>query len=326
MKLAIVGAGGMGSFHARSLAALPGVEIVAIADLRVASAESLAAEVGGVPSADGVAVASMHGLDGLVIASPEDSHEELIHAALDNGTRILCEKPLAVGSTACRRIVDAEVALGRRLLQLGLMRVFDPAHVQLAAEVAALGEIHHVRCVHRNVHEVRRTAQLVLNQSLVHDIHSLRWLVGRDITRVTTLATPNPDHVEHLLMTAEFEGAAHATVEFSEHGFAYEVTVEVDAELGGAVMAPVMRPTVRRGGSAYVNIGTDWFARFAEAYRVEAAVWLDSINGPAAIGPSAWDGLVAERVVEAAIESLRTRQPAEVAKLDMPDFYRSSSP
>ncbi|MGZ7011015.1 MAG: Gfo/Idh/MocA family protein, partial [Ilumatobacteraceae bacterium] len=242
------------------------------------------------------------------------------------GTRILCEKPLAVGAASCERIVDAEIALGHRLLQLGLMRVYDPAHVQLAAEVAKLGELNHVRCVHRNVHEVRRTAQLILNQSLVHDIHSLRWLVGRDITRVTTLATPNPDHVEHLLMTAEFEGAAHATVEFSEHGFAYEVTVEVDAELGGAVMAPVMRPTVRRGGSAYVNIGTDWFARFAEAYRVEAAVWLDSINGPAAIGPSAWDGLVAERVVEAAIESLRTRQPAEVAKLEMPDFYRSSSP
>ena len=52
------------------------------------------------------------------------------------------------------------------------MRVYDPAHVQLAAEVAELGEIHHVRCVHRNVHEVRRTAQLILNQSLVHDIHS----------------------------------------------------------------------------------------------------------------------------------------------------------
>ena len=59
--------------------------------------------------------------------------------------------------------------------------------------------------MHRNVHEVRRTAQLILNQSLVHDIHSLRWLVGRDITRVTTLATPNPDHVEHLLLTVEFE-------------------------------------------------------------------------------------------------------------------------
>ncbi len=326
MKLAIVGAGGMGSFHARSLAALPGVEIVAIADLRVSAAEALTAVVGGTPSADGLAVASMSDLDGLVIASPEDSHEALIHAALAQGTRILCEKPLAVGVTACRRIVDAEVAIGHRMLQLGLMRVFDPAHVQLAAEVAALGELHHVRCVHRNVHEVRRTAQLILNQSLVHDIHSLRWLVGRDITRVTTLATPNPDHVEHLMLTAEFEGAGHAVVEFSEHGFAYEVTVEVEGELGDAVMAPVMRPTVRRGGSAYVNIGTDWFGRFAEAYRIEAAVWLDSIAGPTAIGPSAWDGLVAERVVEAAIESIRTRQPAEVTKLEMADFYRSSAP
>ena len=137
MRLAIVGAGGMGSFHARSLAALPGVEIVAIADLRLAAAESLSEVVGGTPSADGLGVASMSDLDGLVIASPEDTHEELVHAALGQGTRILCEKPLAVGAAACERIVDAEVALGRRMLQLGLMRVFDPAHVQLAAEVAA---------------------------------------------------------------------------------------------------------------------------------------------------------------------------------------------
>lgn len=323
MRLAIVGAGGMGSFHARSLAALPSVEIVAIADLQVAAAESLSAVVGGVPSADGLGVASMSDLDGLVIASPEDSHEELVHAALGQGTRILCEKPLAVGSASCRRIVDAEVALGRRLLQLGLMRVYDPAHEQLAAEVATLGDLHHVRCVHRNRHEVRRTAQVILNQSLVHDIHSLRWLVGRDITRVTTLATPNAEHVEHLLLTAEFEGAGYGTVEFSEHSSAYEVHVEVEAELGGAAMAPVMRPTVRRGGSAIVNIGTDWFARFAEAYRIEAAVWLESISAPTAVGPSAWDGLIAERVVEAAIASLRTHRAADVAKLDTPDLYGS---
>lgn len=322
MRLAIVGAGGMGSFHARSLAALPGVEIVAVADVRVAAAESLSEAVGGTATTDGLGVASMSDLDGLVIASPEDSHEQLVHAALGQATRILCEKPLAVGSAACRRIVDAEVALGRRLLQLGLMRVFDPAHVQLAAEVDALGDVHHVRAVHRNRHEVRRNAQLILNQSLVHDIHSLRWLVGRDIVRVTTLATPNPDHVEHLLLTAEFEGAGYATVEFSEHSSAYEVHVEIEAELGGAVMAPVMRPTVRRGGSAYVNIGTDWFGRFAEAYRIEAAVWLESISAPAAVGPSAWDGFIAERVVEAAGESLRSHRAVDVAKIDAPDLYK----
>jgi myo-inositol 2-dehydrogenase / D-chiro-inositol 1-dehydrogenase len=321
MRLAIVGAGGMGSFHARSLATMPGVEIVAIADVRVAAAKSLCDEVGGKATADGLAVASISALDGLVIASPEDSHESLVHAALAKGTRILCEKPLAVGVDACRRIVDAEVALGHRLLQLGLMRVYDPAHVQLAAEVAGLGEIHHIRCVHRNVHEVRRTAQLILNQSVVHDIHSLRWLAGREIARVTTIVTPNPDHVEHLLVTAEFVGGGYGTIEFSEHSFAYEVTVEIDGELGGVVLAPVMRPTIRRDGGAGVNIGTDWFERFADAYRVEDATWLQSIASGTADGPSAWDGLVAERVVQAAIESLKTRQPAEVELLDTPDLY-----
>jgi myo-inositol 2-dehydrogenase/D-chiro-inositol 1-dehydrogenase len=314
----------MGSFHARSLAALPDVEMVAIADVRVAAAQALSDEVGGKPSADGLAVAALPDLDGLVIASPEDSHEALVHAALAAGTRVLCEKPLAVGVAACRRIVDAEVALGHRMLQLGLMRVYDPAHVQLAAEVAALGELHHVRCVHRNVHEVRRTAQLILNQSVVHDIHSLRWLVGREISRVTTLVTPNVDHVEHLLVTAEFDGGGYGTIEFSEHSSRYEVTVEVEAELGGVAMAPVMRPIVRREGSEGVHIGTDWFARFADAYRVEDSTWLQSITAAAAIGPSAWDGLMAERVVEAAIESLRQRHPIDVATVDVPALYRSA--
>ena len=88
-------------------------------------------------------------------------------------------------------------------------------------------------------------------------------------------------------------------------------------------MAPVMRPTVRRGGSAYVNIGTDWFGRFAEAYRIEAAVWLDSIAGPTAIGPSAWDGLVAERVVEAAIESLHYGPSGRCGQARHPGLYRA---
>ena len=322
MKVAIVGAGGMGSFHARSLATLPDVEIVAIADVREAAARTLSDAVGGKPSTDALGVAAMPDLDGLVIASPEDSHEALALAAFEQGTRVLCEKPLAVGVDACQRIVDAEVAMGHRLLQLGLMRVYDPAHVQLAAEAAQLGELHHIRCVHRNVHDDRRSAQLVLNQSLVHDIHSLRWLVGRQIARVTTLATPNPDRVEHLLVTAEFDGGGHATIEFSEHSFAYEVSVEVEAELGGAVMAPVMRTTVRRDGASGVHIGTDWFERFAEAYRIEDAVWLQSVVAGRTVGPSAWDGLVAERVVESAIESIGKRQPVDVAAFDTPDLYR----
>ena len=73
-----------------------------------------------------------------------------------------------------------------------------------------------------------------------------------------------------------------------------------------------------------MNIGTDWFARFAEAYRVEAAVWLDSFAGPGAIGPSACDGLVAERVVEAAIESLQHPPPGRGGEAAKPPICTAS--
>ncbi len=318
-RLAIVGAGGMGSFHARSLAAMPDVEIVAIADPVLDSAQRLSSAVGGTATTDSLGVAGMRDLDGLVVASPEDTHEELVLAALAQGTRVLCEKPLAVGAESCRRIIAAELVHGRRLLQLGLMRVYDPAHLQLAAEVAQLGMVHHLRCVHRNVHDVRRNAKLVLNQSLVHDIHTLRWLTGREIERVTTLVTPDADHVDHLMLVTEFRGGGYAAVEFSEHGFAYEVHVEVAGEHGSVAMAPVMRPTIRRDGVESVNIGTDWFARFADAYLAEARVWLDSLDDDEAVGPSAWDGLAAECVVEAALRSLQLGQPIAVPSLEQPN-------
>ena len=109
---------------------------------------------------------------GLSSPHPRTVHEAVRWRRSGTAPESCARSHFAVGVAACQRIVDAEVAIGRRLLQLGLMRVYDPAHVQLAAEVAELGELHHIRCVHRNVHEVRRTAQLILNQSLVHDIHS----------------------------------------------------------------------------------------------------------------------------------------------------------
>ena len=86
-------------------------------------------------------------------------------------------------------------------------------------------------------------------------------------------------------------------------------------------MAPVMRPTLRRDGASGVDIGTDWFGRFADAYRIEDMVWLESVGAGITSGPSAWDGLVAERVVEAALASLRNRQPVDVALFETPDLY-----
>jgi myo-inositol 2-dehydrogenase/D-chiro-inositol 1-dehydrogenase len=77
----------------------------------------------------------------------------------------------------------------------------------------------------------------------------------------------------------------------------------------------------RRKGSLDTYIGPDWFAWFAEAYRAQDQAWVASIAAGAAVGPSAWDGLVAQHVVEAIIRSLTTGESAAVEPLTAPAIY-----
>ena len=58
-------------------------------------------------------------------------------AAIAAGKPVFCEKPLATTQEACLRIVEAERAPGRRLVQVGFMRRYDAAYRALKAVVAS---------------------------------------------------------------------------------------------------------------------------------------------------------------------------------------------
>lgn len=52
-------------------------------------------------------------------------------AAIAAGKPVFCEKPLAMSAEGCRRIVDAEMKAGRRLVQVGFMRPYDEGYLAL---------------------------------------------------------------------------------------------------------------------------------------------------------------------------------------------------
>ncbi|NIR41639.1 MAG: Gfo/Idh/MocA family oxidoreductase, partial [Actinobacteria bacterium] len=70
-------------------------------------------------------------------ACPDGFHAGYLRAALQRGLPTLCEKPLTVELDDARAVVDAEVALGRRLVQVGFMRVYDERHVQVAEALSS---------------------------------------------------------------------------------------------------------------------------------------------------------------------------------------------
>ena len=326
LGVAVVGAGGMGACHARHVAALNGAEVRAVADPDEAAGSALAAEVGAAWYADGLdAIDSVDGIDAVVIASPDRFHHGSVMAALERSLPVLCEKPLTDELHDAKALVEAEVALGSRLIQLGFMRQYDPAHAQVAEALASLGEVNHLRCVHRNSNYPARAVDRILVESLVHDVHSVRFLSGSEIAAVHALAVERNGGVRFVLLNCLLENGGVASIEFDESASGYEVWVEVDAEHGNVVSTPPSRALVRSEGSVGSSIGDDWFAPFLGTYRIEMEAWLDAARRGGVVGPSAWDGYVTQVVVATSLASLSTGVPTPVDLPPRPALYEHPS-
>lgn len=322
LAIGIIGVGGMGSFHARTLAALSGVRVTAVSDPYEPNARAIHDELGAEIVTDPLALAASPEIDGLVIASPDDTHAELAIAALGQATPTLCEKPLATNATDARMVVDAEIATGRRIIQLGFMREYDPAHRQVMAELATLGQIDAVRAVHRNANDTPRPLVQIVGQSLVHDIHSVHFMTGEEIVAVHASGSGAANgSFRHVVVLCTLSSGAHAVLEFDDGGFAYEVSVEVLTATGDALTGLPTRAIRRRNGSIDVHLGIDWFGWFAEAYRLQDQAWVNSITSGVATGPTTWDGLRAQIVVDAIITSIESGQTVEVPAQDRPLLF-----
>lgn len=322
-RIGLIGAGGMGSFHARSLANIPGADVVLIADPFGDAAASLANELGAQSSLDPLAVAVSDDVDAVVIASPDETHAELALAAMEAGKRILCEKPLATTVADAQAVVDAEVARGSRAIQLGFMREYDLPHQQVMDAIANDGPVHLLRSLHRNTNADSRTDLAVVGQSAVHDIHSVRFMTGAEIDGVTAYATRRVDrNLRHVVLMLDLVGGGHGMVEFDDNGFAYEVLVDVTTDAGTVSTAGPVRAVERRDARVATNVGRDWFGWFADAYRTQDAAWVASLHDDSASGPSTWDGLAAQLVVEAALASLAGGGRVQVSLPEVPLLFR----
>ena len=216
--------------------------MVAISDALRASAERVAAEIGVATIYDGRAGADRdRDVDAVVIASPAITHEPFTLACLDAGKPVLCEKPLAIDAEASLRVVEAEAALGRRLVHVGFMRRYDPGYVDLKArlDAGAVGAPLLVHCAHRNpsVHAFFDIG-MIITDTVVHEIDITRWLLGQEIVRAHVL-TPRavelaPEGLrDPQLVIFETEGGRLVDVEaFVNAGYGYDIRCEVVGEAG----------------------------------------------------------------------------------------------
>ena len=122
MKVAVIGAGHMGRFHAEKFARLPGVELAAVVD-----PDPARAKVSDFRKVLGA-------IDAAVIAVPTNLHHEVARACLEKGVHVLIEKPIA----ATLEEADDLVALAKTrnvVLQVGHVQRYSAAFQALARGV-----------------------------------------------------------------------------------------------------------------------------------------------------------------------------------------------
>jgi len=200
------------------------------------------------------------------------------------------------------------------------MREYDVAHIGLAQQLEGLGALHYLRCTHRNTNSIARAPEVVLVQSLVHDIHTVHWL-GGPVTSVDARAIERPGGLTHVLLVLRLASGASATVEFSDNTYGYEVEVEATVAEAMVKTSPPQRPQIRIAGDHRTPIGDDWFGWFADAYRAQDLAWVESLGGPSAVGPSSFDSLAAQRVAEAALASLAGAGEVPIEAHARPQIY-----
>jgi myo-inositol 2-dehydrogenase/D-chiro-inositol 1-dehydrogenase len=332
LRIGVIGVGGMGARHARNLAgSVTHGRVTAVMDVDTARASAVAKECGGARVYDDApALIRDPHVDAVVIASPDPTHASLAQACLAAEKPVLCEKPLATNLQDARAVVEAEAALGRRLIQVGFMRVYDPTHQDVKAVVTSgrIGRPLFFRGLHTNVSldGLPRTLEDVVVNSAVHDIHSARWLLDDEATQVFTQHIPwdpnDPTTCRLVTMQIRFARGGLAFIEMNaDAGYGYEVTAAVVGERGAVESQALGSPAVRIEGVRSQTVDPDWLVRFDTAYTREIQAWAEDARSGRHTGPSTWDGYMALAIAEAALESARAGRPVAVKAMERPEIY-----
>jgi myo-inositol 2-dehydrogenase / D-chiro-inositol 1-dehydrogenase len=331
VRVGVVGVGMIGQDHIRRLTrVLSGVDVVAVSDVDGERARAVA---------DGLRDAAVHAtgeqlvaddrVDAVVVCSWGETHEQYVLAAIAAGKPVFCEKPLATTQDACRRILAAETAAGRRLVQVGYMRRYDAWYRALRAVVqgGSIGLPLLMHCTHRNPgvppHYV---AEMMVSDTAVHEIDMVRWMFGEEIVAAQVL-TPRRNRNggelrDPLVLLLEMESGILVDVEISVNiRYGYDIRGEVVGEEGTAELGQPSSVRVRRAGTVAEPVPADWRERFVRAYDVELQEWVDAVAGDGELGPSSWDGYAAAAVSDAGLTALRTGERVPVSLGDRPALY-----
>jgi myo-inositol 2-dehydrogenase/D-chiro-inositol 1-dehydrogenase len=334
MKLAILGAGRMGSYRASVFAGLPEVREVVLASRSLERAQRLAASL---PKARAVPLDAVYEepIDAAVVSLASSAHAPALRRLLPRSLPVLCEKPLGTSMAETGELIELASEHGS-VVQVGFQRRFDPAH-RRARDLVATGELGTLYSVAMTAfdHELPAADFLpgsggIFRDLHVHDFDIVSWLTGQAVATVTAYATVRlheqvaryGDYDTTAVLAVMSDGLP-VTIRGSRHDplgldFRMEVLGSKDSVTTGWSPATPLR-TLEAGGKRPEAPWRAFLERFGTAFREETAAFVRLAQGKIANPCPPESSLEALRVALACEESVASRAPARVADARDPE-------
>lgn len=313
-NVALVGCGGWGKNLARNLAELGALRL--IVDPSPAAAEI--AERLGVAIAGDIAVAlNDPAIEGVVVATPAESHAELALAAYAVGKHVYLEKPIALSMEDAEACASAAEAAGRVLMVGHLLQYHCGYHALQSVAASDLGRILHIDSERSNLGIIRNEENVMWSFS-PHDISMVLGLAPAKPVRVCAVGSAfwQDGIADVVTLTVEFADGVKAEIRSSWASTTKTQRIRVTGERAIAVFDDMVgwshkleiidysidrsqaRPKVTRGASRLVEL------EVGEPLKAEMQHFLDCMRTGARPRTDAAEAMAVLAVLQAGEASL----------------------
>jgi predicted dehydrogenase len=240
IRLAVIGTGTRAWAHLAILKALPGYQVVALADPTPENLDRAATLAPGAARYKDYRklLAERKDIDAVVVITPSFLHAEVTIAAFEHGLPVLCEKPVATTIDDANRMIAASKKAGKPLY-IGFQKRLVPATAKMQ-ELIAAGEIGKLVFVSGNLFRgdwnprgwkytnpktgvatnwryLTYTEGSALLEDGVHEIDTLNWMINDKVARVSAAGGNNVfkdrETVDHVAAVIEYESGVKFSFE-----------------------------------------------------------------------------------------------------------------
>jgi predicted dehydrogenase len=325
VRLGIVGTGAISHAYAEAVKGLESVDLVSACDTDAAAARRFEAVAGCSTHSSLRAMLAGERLDAVVVCTPPATHEAMASEALECGTHVLCEKPLAIDVESADRMAIRAIRNNVLLTMASKFRFVDD--VRAARDLAAGGIIGEVVLIENaftsSVNMSRRwnsdpaiSGGGVLIDNGTHAVDILRFFLGqlRDVKVFEGKRLQTPRVEDTVRLFARNESGVIGTSDLS-----WSINKELDTFLRiygteGTILVGWKESKYRlRSSSEWTVFGTGYDK--VDAFRKQLANFTDAIRGEADLAVTMADAVASIEVIAAAYEALRTSRWKNVSSL-----------